>query len=78
MPGVARHQSAPGAMCPGMLYHVTWHAVAGTWLFETARDQVMFRSFLAEQCRRFGDRRARFVREGMWACASGCVRTCIF
>jgi len=31
MPRVPRHQSAPGAMRPGTLYHVTSRAVAGTW-----------------------------------------------
>lgn len=51
MPRVPRHQSAPGVMCPGTLYHVTSHAVAGTWLFETARDRVIFLSLLAWQCR---------------------------
>ena len=54
MPRVPRHQSAPGTMCPGPLYHVTSHAVAGTWLFETARDRVMFLAFLAWQCRERG------------------------
>ena len=54
MPRVPRHQSAPGIMCPGTLYHVTSHAVAGTWLFETARDRVVFLSFLAWQCRERG------------------------
>ena len=51
MPRVPRHQSAPGAMCPGTVYHVTSHAVAGTWLFETEFDRLMFLSFLVEQCR---------------------------
>ena len=50
MPRVPRHQSAPGAMRPGTLYHVTSHAVAGTWLFETARDRIVFLSLLAWQC----------------------------
>ncbi|MBK6315123.1 MAG: transposase [Blastocatellia bacterium] len=54
MPRVPRHQSAPGAMRPGTLYHVTSHAVAGTWLFETARDRVVFLSLLAWQCRERG------------------------
>lgn len=54
MPRVPRHQSAPGVMCPGTLYHVTSHAVAGTWLFETARDRVVFLAFLAWQCRERG------------------------
>ena len=51
MPRIPRHQSAPGAMCPGTVYHVTSHAVAGTWLFETEFDRLMFLSFLVEQCR---------------------------
>ncbi|MBK6426595.1 MAG: transposase [Blastocatellia bacterium] len=54
MPRIPRHQSAPGAMRPGTLYHVTSHAVAGTWLFETARDRVVFLSLLAWQCRERG------------------------
>ncbi len=54
MPRIPRHQSAPGVMCPGTLYHVTSHAVAGTWLFETARDRIVFLSLLAWQCRERG------------------------
>lgn len=46
MPRVPRQQSAPGAMRPGTPYHVTSHAVAGTWLFETARDRIVFLSLL--------------------------------
>lgn len=41
-------------MRPVKLYHVTSHAVAGTWLFETARDRVIFLSLLAWQCRERG------------------------
>ena len=54
MPRVARHQSAPGAMRPGTVYHVTSHAVAGTWLYETARDRLIFLALLAWQCHERG------------------------
>ena len=37
-------------MRPGTLYHVTSHAVAGTWQFETGRDRIVFLSLLAWQC----------------------------
>lgn len=51
MPRVSRHQSAPGAMRPGTLYHVTSHAVDKTWLFETARDRVVLLSLPADAVR---------------------------
>ena len=54
MPRVPHHQSAPDAMGPSTLYHVTSHAMAGTWLYETARDRIVFLSLLAWQCRERG------------------------
>ena len=50
MPKIPRYQSAPGAMRLGTRFRVTSHAVAGTWLFETARDRIVFLSLLAWQC----------------------------
>lgn len=51
MPRMPRHQSDPGAMRPGSVYHVTSRAVANTALFEKPRDYLTFLSQLAEQCR---------------------------
>jgi len=41
-------------MRPGTVYHVTSHAVAGTWLYETTRDRAIFLALLAWQCRERG------------------------